>query len=485
MSDPICIAARANLQAVQDLPIPDELQPSTLWAEHCSNFLLPKILELQSSEEVVAFATSNNAFTFPRSADDPISYSIITNYLRWLELNGSPIQSFDLLVQESAYTPDDMVLTIEGRRLSVLFLWYLCGAHTLLSKTENVETVAEIGAGFGGLARAIKLLRPSVRYYMIDLPQSLYFSYTYLRRNFPSARCLFITNPGMLQSLDQSYDFYFMPVEFLDQIKGLTVDAVLSVSALAEMTQATANRFMRFIQEDISTRYFFSVNRYGHHRDHDAFWRSGRGVGRDCCSVAVHLDQHWRIRWWDLHGSKGFSQIDPIQPPHLELLVERTETVLRDNENYITIGRALLDAVLQASSFGDTEHRYLWDSVRLWPTSENLGLYLKFLSEKNYMERDFYLGLLRAIEPEAADRFEAKGITPIRPSHGILSDQKRLSYQVDLTPPEAPSAPEPSVPKPSTPESPAPAEGTAPQSREAMPAPEASVPEPAKEENAG
>jgi hypothetical protein len=78
--------------------------------------------------------------------------------------------------------------------------------------------------------------------------------------------------------------------------------------------------------------------------------------------------------------------------------------------------------------------------VRLWPTADNLSLYLKFLYEKNYIEREFYLALFQAVDRAAADAFEAKGITPIKPDHGV-----RLSYQQYLTEVNAPTSPKVAV----------------------------------------
>src|SRR5262249_8001298 len=144
---------------------------------------------------------------------------MIARYLKFFERQGSPIDCFPLDIQESHLAPSQFVTTHAGRNLSTSFLYFLSAAYRIMTKTDRARSFLELGSGYGGLARAIKLMRPGVKYALLDMPHSLYFSMTFLRRHFPNAQMVMIDSPRSLDRINDEYDFCFIPVTFMEKLR--------------------------------------------------------------------------------------------------------------------------------------------------------------------------------------------------------------------------------------------------------------------------
>jgi putative sugar O-methyltransferase len=109
-------------------------------------------------------------------------------------------------------------------------------------------TVVEIGAGWGGFAYQFKTLFPSSRFVVIDLPQSLLFSITYLSTMFPQAMV------SILESCEDEEppvvpadDFTFVPHFAIDRLRGQQVDLALNMASFQEMTDNQVEDYAAFL----------------------------------------------------------------------------------------------------------------------------------------------------------------------------------------------------------------------------------------------
>lgn len=104
--------------------------------------------------------------------------------------------------------------------------------------------ILEIGAGWGGYAYQVKTLLPGARYMILDLPQTLLFSATYISCTFPQANCV-LWEPDTADGLDESFstaDFIFVPAHLFPEVRKLSLDLSVNMVSFQEMTteQVTA-----------------------------------------------------------------------------------------------------------------------------------------------------------------------------------------------------------------------------------------------------
>lgn len=99
--------------------------------------------------------------------------------------------------------------------------------------------VLEIGGGWGGFAYQFKTLFPNTTYVIIDLPQTLLFSATYLSCLFPSARVAIYGDATPAGPSGSDYDFVFLPHYAVDRIRAgqFRLDLAVNMASFQEMTE--------------------------------------------------------------------------------------------------------------------------------------------------------------------------------------------------------------------------------------------------------
>lgn len=106
------------------------------------------------------------------------------------------------------------------------------------------KSILEIGGGYGGLARIFKTLNPSIKYTIVDLPESLYFSESFMR----------------LEDI--------MSVRFIEDILDLrkeSFDLVINTFSFQEMPLKVIKMYIDFIQTEINIKDFYTCNYYKNH----------------------------------------------------------------------------------------------------------------------------------------------------------------------------------------------------------------------------
>ena len=107
-------------------------------------------------------------------------------------------------------------------------------------RAAGIETVLEVGPGYGGLTWAMARAGVGRRFILVDLPEALPFARAWLRREAPDLNVRFF-------SVD----------DFSDVLS--TIDLAINVHSLGEMPQAAVDHVVGCI-EDLSPRLFYSKN---------------------------------------------------------------------------------------------------------------------------------------------------------------------------------------------------------------------------------
>ena len=330
--------------------------------------------------------------------------------IEWLvgkyESCGIGIDSLPAEVEESPYSCPDVSILRAGRRLSVDFLRTLAIAHDIrhfLQQSRPPLRVVELGAGLGHLARTLRLFGVSKSHILLDLPETLIFSYAFLTLNFPDASAVFIADSEQASRIRPTdYDFVFAPSCFAESIDFAGAELFVNTCSLGEMNNLTIRYWMDFVQRRMPVKYLFTQNRFLNtiYPSRHAW----RWAENEC---SVHYDSNWTILKWDLEPPwYQCPYTAPLSARSLDIAA--TREIPQDPRTAVERSRSLLEEVKQEDWFwcADTppdmtvrQNRFvidvtmtgalfkLWESIRLRPTAEAVLVLLRYLETLIQSER--------------------------------------------------------------------------------------------------
>ena len=148
---------------------------------------------------------------------------------------------------------------IDGKFFHSLHFLYFSEKIRLLIDSDTARIV-ELGAGYGGMAWAIKHSIPQAQYIDFDLPEVLAIA------SFYALSCIPDVKVGLFGEVDVSddqaiknYDMLFMPNFEIENLKSDSADLSLNTWSLAEMEETAITNYVKHLCR-ISSRYFFHVN---------------------------------------------------------------------------------------------------------------------------------------------------------------------------------------------------------------------------------
>ena len=139
--------------------------------------------------------------------------------------------------------------------------YYFQRARALLAGDPE-SVVAEIGAGFGGIAYFLLRSGMNLHYVEFDLPEVLIVAEYFLLTALPEKRfLLFGEDPSNDLSMDviRQYDGILMPNFQLPRLPDVSVDLFINTHSLSEMDYATVEEYMSQITRACK-KYFFHEN---------------------------------------------------------------------------------------------------------------------------------------------------------------------------------------------------------------------------------
>lgn len=313
---------------------------------------------------------------------------IAERHIRHLGREGLDINRLPSSICESPLVHPQIVFHRDRRLLSSDFLYRLC-IHQHVAKTipqlSECATLMEIGAGLGQLARTFRLFSPRVTQLIVDLPETLIFSYAFLRANFPDLGHFYCTSAHDISKIsEQLGGFVYIPFKLAKHIQGIKIDVAMNTHSFGEMPIPVTQAYFDIIQNQLDLRYLYSLNRYL--QDFRL---------QPTPMVAIHPDARWRTLRW--HFNPEFVQTDrPYIPVDamstLEVILERT-----NQPQSFTVHDLGMDYT------GEEFLRQQWEEIRLNPTTDALRRYCTFLGEAGVREFPYYFSKLRAIGDKETD----------------------------------------------------------------------------------
>jgi putative sugar O-methyltransferase len=413
------------------------------WGGENMRQLMKIINSSTNAREKIALVHQTFMFSV-NTENEVIKERMVDWYIGFLNLNGIQLDDFSLSIQESpvsnlrnAVRRGDRLLAPDFLRTLILTL----EIKKYCQLNHSCFNVLELGAGYGGLARTLKLFFPRISYAIIDIPETLYFSSLFLRLNFPDAKVCFVTDPAELSGPVSDYDFIFIPTKFAEVLLGSEFELFCNTASLGEMKNEIIKYWMDFIQNKVNVHYFFGLNRFLNTvipEEHN--WRLNENI----CSIS--FDPQWRILKWELEPPfTRCPYLETIVTRNLEVIAERMPVNLFNVDYAKHLSEQVADSLATQDWFlhananntmllrdnplaHDLTHRgilfKLWESIRLYPRAENVGMMLTYLKilmkEKPFEEMFFYDRLLNQLKAEVRQGEEL--------TEGVLKNQGISDY---------------------------------------------------------
>ena len=155
-------------------------------------------------------------------------------------------------IEESEYVPAEMSVVRHGRSITPDFFRILNTALPVLRHCAPPETanILKLGAGCGHLARLLKLLISGSHYAIVDIPETLCFSYMFLRLTFPKLRVVMVTHPSQFSdALLAEHDFLFIPSAFAEGLIRWQFHVFINTASMGEMKNHVIEYWVNFVQQ--------------------------------------------------------------------------------------------------------------------------------------------------------------------------------------------------------------------------------------------
>jgi putative sugar O-methyltransferase len=153
-----------------------------------------------------------------------------------------------------------------------------------IKKTE-VNTICEIGAGYGSLSRLLLNNFKNSKLIIIDLPETNFINSYYLIKNFPNKKFLLyseITNEKLSINQIINYDVIIIPPWVTIKSK---IDIFINIRSFMEMNKKTIKKYFELIQDkSIKTKLLININRY-----------EKNTVGENIRLNEYPYDNNWRV----------------------------------------------------------------------------------------------------------------------------------------------------------------------------------------------
>jgi hypothetical protein len=365
---PTIEAAQRHLSAWLELPMPPVIAPSEMWGTNTS-IIDPVIRESNTPEELISRITALAPISLGISSEDPGFNERVSATRAWLNGFGRPLESFPASVRDSPHAWPKAVAMVGDRPVSVAFLYHLSIAAQIEKASGKVDTVLELGSGYGGLARILKLLNPGARFVLCDLPVTLSFAYVFLRHHFPHCTFKALDRAEQLAASPLTADFTFVPAQLAKSIAGLSFNVAVNTSSLSEMTQSAVNYYLDLIQNQTKVEYLYHLNRMG----------TPEQIG-NACSCSYALDRNWEVLEWHWRGRANFYNfIYPETPPLLNLIAKRIPEQARSDALYAGMVKSLRSRLATAPTTSVTAPDAEFNDLTWWRGESNYGTHTNAL----------------------------------------------------------------------------------------------------------
>lgn len=351
----------------------------------------------------------------------PATDAVCRHYLEYLERIRFDTENAVRRCPEVDFVPSDMKSESQFGPVSNDLLRKFCYLDIINrhvpANIEEKQTFLEIGGGIGSLARIIQSRYTNCRYFIFDLPESLFYSFTYLNAQFP----------GKVHLIDEDSiadiagtnggdpEFFLVPSYLRSQLPDIEIDVVLNTASLGEMTSETCWSWFEFINKN-PIKHVFLLNRYLNN------WHLSGKTGNYC---SLLLDKSWDIKEWHIDPDFLKSPVEEMEPNYLLIVAEKSESpseesARRKAAQYLERAESSFFVKVPLRRPDTMKARYhrplfggkggplhhFWEACRLDPEPNAIRRHVEFLrawgpADKYFEEIYAYISLLLLKKPES------------------------------------------------------------------------------------
>tara|TARA_B100000686_G_C16792070_1_gene979421 strand:- start:1753 stop:3165 length:1413 start_codon:yes stop_codon:yes gene_type:complete len=310
---------------------------SDIWENNIERKMYPIILSEDPLEKKLNTLFETGVFSHQPenlSCEDPINW-----HISLLEKNG-----FDIKNRPQDFTDHDLISCmytheVNGRKFSPDFAHR---THYLNEIEKNIKfddkrlTFAELGSGCGALVRMLKLRFKNSCYLLFDLPETLYFSGSFLKAAFPDSKTLFVEKNTDISNY-KDYDFVFVPAGMEQKFNGVEVDLFTNIHSLGEMPNEVISKWFNFMERGLNIKNIFMLNRFlsPHLQKH----RTKEN------QASLLLGKKWDVIRWEYEPDWQRSPYNEMSK-HASLLIIAKKGSLKEGDNsYHERSKAIMDQV--------------------------------------------------------------------------------------------------------------------------------------------
>jgi len=239
-------------------------RPSHYWADFTSFFDYMGDLSPRSLAKL-------RLHTYHLTSDNYLTYYFEVNRRAFLDFYGPWLAIDGLPAEHILSEPDDGIgfRLEDGRFVSADVARFQRSVATLsrrgildeLTRSPSPPRIIEIGGGYGGFALHLSRILKMSRYFIVDLPETLLFSASYLVLQAPAKR-LYLYEPGDPVDAETlaGFDFVLLPDYCLDALTGFDFDLAININSMQEMRVDQIKWYLDFIRRSCRG-VFYSCNR--------------------------------------------------------------------------------------------------------------------------------------------------------------------------------------------------------------------------------
>lgn len=150
---------------------------------------------------------------------------------------------YDLSILDSPMVGAPFGIELEGIKILPDSARHLFFAEKLMNlKSNQKSNVLEIGGGYGGLIYFMKKLNFNENYFNIDLPETLYVCYYYLRKN--NIPCEFLIEK---KPLKDGVVYLIPSIVYKEVIKNVQFDIFFNSASLSEMDKSICFDYINMV----------------------------------------------------------------------------------------------------------------------------------------------------------------------------------------------------------------------------------------------
>lgn len=236
-----------------------ELSPSKYWTDFARNFRY--VYELPRGElQRIRF------HTYHLTSDFYLTYYFASEEYKTLLSNGYRFFCGDGKITCVEEGVNGLGVETKFGRISHDLLRYLGVLRDLgnadLVPNSSAIRIAEVGGGYGGLARVIFAHNPKTTYIICDLEETIFFSAVYLANHLGTDKIHLLDHEIGNGELKEGHA-YFVPQSRINLLEKIQFDFVINQQSFQEMTQSQVDRYLAWIEAHADHLYSCNIIDHG------------------------------------------------------------------------------------------------------------------------------------------------------------------------------------------------------------------------------